>query len=247
MARPTPTPTDRLVQISRALGRRVDALAFGDPVTHVYNPLRYAARLHEAYLRRYGAGPKAVVLLGMNPGPFGMAQTGVPFGDVSVVRDWLGLDAPVERPEREHPRRPVLGLACPRGEVSGARLWGWARDRFGTPEKFFARFFVVNYCPLAFLEESGRNFTPDKLPAREQAALFSACDEALRDLVAVLGPQHVVGVGAFATRRARLALEGLPLEIGTVLHPSPASPLANRGWAEKVEEQLGACGVRLPG
>jgi single-strand selective monofunctional uracil DNA glycosylase len=234
-----------LVRISRALGREVGRLSFRAPVTHVYNPLLYAAPLHEAYLRRYGAGPKPVLLLGMNPGPFGMAQTGVPFGDVSVVRDWLGLEAGVSRPSREHPKRPVLGLDCPRGEVSGQRLWGWARDRFGTPQRFFARFFVVNYCPLAFIEDSGRNRTPDKLPASEQVPLFAACDEALRRIVRALEPRHIVGVGAFATRRAQQALGGFDVEIGTILHPSPASPLANRGWSSVVERQLAACGISL--
>ncbi len=230
-----------LVRISRDLGRQVDRLTFGPPVTHVYNPLVYASELHEAYLRRYGAGPKQFLLLGMNPGPFGMAQTGVPFGDVSLVRGWMGLEAKVGRPEREHPKRPVLGLGCPRGEVSGSRLWGWARDRFGTPEKFFAEFFVVNYCPLAFMEASGRNLTPDKLPAGEQTALFEACDEALRKVVRALAPRTVVGVGAFATARARKALDGVA--VATMLHPSPASPLANRDWAGTAERQLAACGV----
>jgi single-strand selective monofunctional uracil DNA glycosylase len=234
-----------LVRISRALSRDVDRLSFAAPVTHVYNPLRYAAGLHEEYLRRYGGGRKAVVLVGMNPGPFGMAQTGVPFGDVSVVRDWLGLAGLVTKPPREHPKRPVLGLDCPRGEVSGTRLWGWARERFGTPDRFFDRFFVVNYCPLAFLEASGRNRTPDKLPASEQEPLFAACDEALRRIIGALGPRHVIGVGAFAARRAREALTGTDVELGTVLHPSPASPLANRGWAGAAEKQLLACGVRL--
>ncbi len=235
-----------LVAVSRRLCRRVERLTFGLPVTHVYNPLRYASELHEAYLHRYGRGTRPVVLLGMNPGPFGMAQTGVPFGDAAMVRDWLGLDAAVRKPAREHPRRPVLGLGCPRGEVSGARLWGWARDRFGSPEKFFARFFVANYCPLAFLEESGRNRTPDKLPATEQAALFEACDEALAAVVAVLAPRHVIGVGTFAAGRARKALSGVDVTFGAILHPSPASPLANRNWAETAERQLAACGVEVP-
>jgi single-strand selective monofunctional uracil DNA glycosylase len=232
-----------LIRISRALARDVDRLKFAAPVTHVYNPLRYAADLHEAYLRRYGEGRKAVVLVGMNPGPFGMAQTGVPFGDVAVVRDWLGLAGPVGKPPREHPSRPVHGLDCARSEVSGTRLWGWARERFGSPERFFARFFVVNYCPLAFLEESGRNRTPDKLPAEEQEPLFEACDEALRKIIAALQPRHVIGVGAFAEKRARLALDGAAVEIGTILHPSPASPLANRDWAGTAEKQLRAFGV----
>ncbi len=234
-----------LVEVSRALGRKVDRLRFGPPVTHVYNPLRYAAAIHEAYLDRYGGGPKEVLFLGMNPGPFGMAQTGVPFGDVGIVRDWLGLAGEVGKPPREHPKRPVLGLGCPRSEVSGTRLWGWARARFGTPARFFSRFFVVNYCPLVFIEESGRNFTPDKLPASEQAPLFAACDEALGRIVELLAPRHVVGVGAFAVERARRALAGRPLAISTVLHPSPASPAANRDWAGAAERQLAEAGIEL--
>ena len=232
-----------LIDISRALSERVAALRFAEPVACVYNPLEYARAPHEQYLSRYGSGTKEVLLLGMNPGPFGMAQTGVPFGDVAMVRDWLGIDAPVAKPVREHPKRPVLGFACRRSEVSGTRLWGWARDRFGTPERFFARFFVANYCPLVFMETSAANRTPDKLPAAEAAALFAACDDALRDVVRLLRPRLVVGVGAFAERRARAALGGSDLAIGTILHPSPASPLANRGWAVTVERQLRDLGV----
>jgi single-strand selective monofunctional uracil DNA glycosylase len=181
----------------------------------------------------------------MNPGPFGMAQTGVPFGDVTLVRQFLGVEGPVGKPPREHPKRPVEGFACRRGEVSGTRLWGWARERFGGPERFFRRFFVANYCPLAFIEASGRNHTPDKLPAREQARLFAACDEALRALVRALGPALVVGVGAFAEARARAALEGTGVRVGSILHPSPANPQANRDWSGTVEKQLAGLGVRL--
>jgi single-strand selective monofunctional uracil DNA glycosylase len=234
-----------LVDVSRALSERVGALPFADPVVCVYNPLEYAREPHEQYLNRYGGSPKEVLLLGMNPGPFGMAQTGVPFGDVRMVRDWLGILAAVTKPADEHRKRPVLGFDCHRTEVSGTRLWGWARDRFGTPRRFFERFFVANYCPLAFMESSGANRTPDKLPPAEQQALFSACDEALRGVVRLLQPRIVVGVGGFAERRARAALAGQNLTIGTILHPSPASPLANRGWAEAVERQLSGLGVAV--
>jgi single-strand selective monofunctional uracil DNA glycosylase len=238
--------TDKLVSISRTLCAQVERLRFAAPITHVYNPLCYARAPHERYLRRHGGAPKEVVLLGMNPGPFGMAQTGVPFGDVTLVRDWLGIEAAVERPPREHPKRPVLGFACPRGEVSGARLWGWARARFGTPERFFARFFVLNYCPLVFMQASGRNFTPDRLPAQGRAPLFAACDEALRRSIDTLRPALVVGVGAFAAARARVALGEAPTRIGSILHPSPASPAANRGWRRSVERSLRAMGIDLP-
>jgi single-strand selective monofunctional uracil DNA glycosylase len=171
--------TRPLVEISRALSDVVDALRFPS-VAVVYNPLVYARAPHEAYLERYGAKrPREVLMVGMNPGPFGMAQTGVPFGDVAMVRDFLGIEGPVGKPPAEHPRRPIAGFACHRSEVSGTRFWGWARDRFGTAERFFDRVFVANWCPLVFMEDSGRNRPPDKLPAAERVPLFEACNDAL--------------------------------------------------------------------
>lgn len=232
-----------LVEVSRQLSAAVEALAFEPPVTHVYNPLQYAWAPHEVYLRRYGRGRRRVLLIGMNPGPFGMAQTGVPFGDVSMVRDFLGIDAAVTRPAREHPKRRIEGFACRRCEISGTRLWGWIRDRFGTPAVFFRDFFVANYCPLVFMEASARNRTPDKLPAGERAQLFAACDEALRQAVRIMQPEVVVGVGGFAERRAREALAGFRGIIGGMLHPSPASPLANRDWARQADAHLTRLGV----
>jgi single-strand selective monofunctional uracil DNA glycosylase len=235
-----------LVALSRELSRAVGGLRFAAPVAYVYAPLEYARGPHETYLERFGAGGKEVLFVGMNPGPFGMAQTGVPFGDVGMVKSFLGIEGPVAKPAREHPDRRVLGFSCPRGEVSGRRLWGFARSSFGTAARFFERFFVWNYCPLAFLEASGKNRTPDKLPKGEQAALFAACDAALVKLVGELAPSHVVGVGAFAKDRAERALGGLPLRIGTVLHPSPASPRANLGWERLAREELGNIGIDWP-
>ena len=170
-----------LIAAADALRIRLRGLQFGAPVTHVYNPLEYAWAAHCAYLRKFGTGKKRLLLLGMNPGPFGMAQCGVPFGEISLVRDWMGICEPVDRPPGEHPKRPVTGFACTRSEVSGKRLWGWARDRFGRAEDFFATHFVVNYCPLIFLEETGRNRTPDKVPASEMAPVEAACDAHLAE------------------------------------------------------------------
>ena len=232
-----------LVNISRRLSKRVAPLRFAAPVTHVYNPLSYARAPHEAYLERFGAGPKVALLVGMNPGPFGMAQTGVPFGDVGMVRDWMGIEAPVGRPDPEHPQRRIEGFGCGRSEVSGSRLWGWARERFGTPEAFFAQFFVANYCPLVFIEPPAKNRTPDKLPGKERESLFALCDDALRETVALLQPRYVIGIGAFAEQRARIALANSSVTIGNILHPSPANPRANRGWAAEATQQLAALGL----
>ncbi len=232
-----------LVQVSRALSERVSALEFKSPVAYVYNPLAYARAPHEAYLKRYGKPPKRALLLGMNPGPFGMAQTGVPFGDVTMVRDFLSVTGVVGKPEREHPKRAITGFDCKRSEVSGSRLWGFAQSRFQTAARFFEAFFVANYCPLVFMDEGGRNLTPDKLPKAEQVPLFLACDEALQRTVDKLQPELVIGVGAFARDRASRALPNFTGKIGMVLHPSPASPKANRNWAAIAEQELQALGA----
>lgn len=248
-----PVPRDRefaaaVLEAAEALRDELAPLRFGAPVTHVTNPLDYAWDLHAAWVRTWGASRRRVLLMGMNPGPWGMAQTGVPFGEVAAVRDWLGLRGEVRPPADAHPKRPVQGLDCPRSEVSGRRLWGCFAARFGEPEAFFAEHFVVNYCPLVFCEETGRNRTPDKLPVAESAPLFAACDRRLRRLVELYEPEWAVGVGGFARKKLETALAGLERRprIGVVLHPSPASPAANRGWAEAAEQQFREQGIWAP-
>jgi len=219
-------------------------LRFGGAVTHVYNPLEYARAPYAMYLERFAATRKKVLYFGMNPGPYGMTQTGIPFGEIAHVRDWLGIEAPVSRPPHEHPKRPVVGFACTRSEVSGARLWGMFKALYGTPARFFAHALVVNYCPLVFMDDGGRNVTPDKLAPPERAALYAPCNEHLRTVVATLTPSWVVGVGKFAESRAREAL-GDDVQIGTMPHPSPANPNANRDWAGVAQAALEAQGVPL--
>lgn len=235
-----------LLAIADALSSALRRLRFPAPVAHVYHPLVYAHEPYAAFVRRYAFPRVPVLLLGMNPGPFGMAQTGVPFGDVAMVRDWLHIEGRVRRPRREHPRRPVDGFACPRQETSGRRFWGWARERFGAPERFFARFFVANYCPLLFLEASGRNLTPERLPREARERLYPPCDRALRRTVARLEPRWVVGIGRFAEEQARRVLESAGgVTIGRIPHPSPASPAANRGWAQDASRALRELGITL--
>src|SRR5665811_237007 len=236
-----------LSEISRRLSSEVASLRFGPPVTHVYNPLEYAWESHSAYLRRYGTHLREVILLGMNPGPWGMAQTGVPFGEVTLVRNWLGITAAVGGPETPHSKRPVMGFDCPRSEVSGRRLWTWASSTFLTSDAFFERFYVANYCPLTFMEESGKNRTPDHLSPDERKPLWAACDRALRDTVSALGARVVVGIGRFAEDRARAALAGTRIVIGRISHPSPANPAANAGWESLVEREFRELEIWLPG
>lgn len=233
---------------ARRLAEECGALRFGPPVTHVYHPLDYAWAAHRQYIERYGATRKRVVFVGMNPGPFGMTQTGVPFGEVRAVREFLGIVAAVGRPAVEHPERPVLGFDCKRAEVSGSRVWGLVAARWGSAAAFFADHYVANYCPLVFLEASGKNRTPDKLGSGERAALTAACDRHLRRVVELLAPAWVIGVGGYAEKQAAGALAGRPgaPRIGRILHPSPASPAANQGWAEAAVAELEALGIAVP-
>jgi single-strand selective monofunctional uracil DNA glycosylase len=230
------TITDELVQA-------LQGLEFTLPVSHVYNPLEYARKPYDRYIERYGTGSREIILLGMNPGPWGMAQTGVPFGEIDIVRNWLQINAPVGQPAVVHPKKPVNGFECTRSEVSGRRLWGWARNRFGTPERFFDRFFVANYCPLLFIEAGGRNRTPNTICAIERKPLLEICDLALQHTVKALTPRFVVGVGEFAATRARIALANTDIVVGRINHPSPANPRANRGWDALVENEMAAMGI----
>jgi single-strand selective monofunctional uracil DNA glycosylase len=232
-------------RITDTLVHELHPLRFTEPITHVYNPLDYARQPYDVYLKRFGVRPKEILLVGMNPGPWGMAQTGIPFGEVEAVANWMGISGEVGQPRKPHPKRPIEGFGCSRREISGRRLWGWAQKRFGTPERFFARFFVANYCPLMFIEADGRNRTPDKLRRAEQQPLFAACDKALDHMVHHLAPKMVVGIGAFAEARAKAALAARPVMIGRVTHPSPANPKANRGWDTIMDQELSALGARL--
>ena len=230
--------SDSLTKAAKKLSEVVNSLSFGQPTSFIYNPLDYAWAIHQSYLELAGKSKKKVIFLGMNPGPFGMAQTGVPFGEIPAVRDWMGLMGAVKKPNPEHPKRPVEGLNCQKSEVSGRRLWGLFAKRFESAETFFKDHFVANYCPLVFMEDTGRNRTPDKLPAEERKELEKVCDQHLRELVEILDPVWLVGVGGFARKRAEEALCNMDIKIGTILHPSPASPAANRGWAEAATAQM---------
>ena len=241
--------TEAVLAATDHLTRELGRLDFKPPVETIYNPLIYASEQYAEYISLYGGGEKRVLFVGMNPGPWGMAQTGVPFGEVEAVRDWLGIEGPVEKPEDEIPKRPVTGFDCRRSEVSGRRVWGLMRERFGTSERFFADHLVLNYCPLLFFSSEGKNITPDKLKKEDRLSLFRHCDDYLLTCVDLYAPLYLVGFGNFAAGRIAESVErrnsgdGRDIDVVTLLHPSPANPRANRGWAEQAEKKLTEAGV----
>lgn len=229
--------------IAAELKSQLEPMRFSSPVTHVYNPLTYGWDAHIEYLERFAMGQKQLLFLGMNPGPFGMAQTAVPFGDPQIARDVLSIVNSVGQPDKPHPKRPIMGLESTRKEVSGQRVWSWVQGDWGGVAAFTRRAVITNYCPLCFMEESGRNRTPDKLKKSERDALTAACDAALRKRVAYHQPEWVIGFGAYAERCAQRVLGDTNIRIGRILHPSPASPAANRGWSSQANQQLSALGI----
>lgn len=237
-----------LITAYRRLSSAAGRLRFAPPVRYVYNPLAYAREPAELYLSRYAAGRKEALFMGMNPGPWGMAQTGVPFGAIPMAGGWLGIREPVQAHEGGHPRVPVKGFDCTRSEVSGMRLWGFLRDTYGTAQAMARELFVANYCPLLFLDDDGRNLTPDRISRADQPALFAACDAHLREVIAALEPQWLVGVGLFAAGRARAVAEagGLPVRVASIPHPSPANPKSQKDWPGQAAAALRAAGVWGP-
>lgn len=216
-------------------------LQYGQGQLLVYNPLDYASEIHRDFVSKCCQGPKKVLLLGMNPGPWGMGQIGVPFGHVEYARDWLEVKGEVTKPSNEHAKRPITGLQCTRKEVSGDRMWSLLKQLSGTPEVLFKHIFLYNYCPLFFLKDSARNITPPDLKVKEREALEAVCNKTLIHVVELLGVEHVVGVGTYATDKACEALtEGgrEDVEVSTLMHPSPINPAANKGWAKIAIKQL---------
>ena len=239
---------ERMIEASSKLRDDVekfsDSLVKEGSVDAVYNPLAYAWEPHRAYLELASGGGAKTLLLGMNPGPHGMGQMGIPFAATSVVRDLLKItDLEVGQPRTPHPKRPISGLDWPKEEVSGTRLWGLLANEYGSAESIFKSVFLLNHCPLMlFSGERATNITPDKITGPTTKALLERCDDHLREVVDIMQIERVIGVGRYSEKRALNALSGIDISITTCWHPSPASPLANRNkgedWKKNVRNVL---------
>ena len=239
---------ERMIEASSKLrddvGKFADSLVKEGSVDAVYNPLAYAWEPHRAYLELASGGGAKTLLLGMNPGPHGMGQMGIPFAATSVVRELLKItNLEVGQPRKPHPKRPISGLDWPKEEVSGTRLWGLLANEYGSAESIFKSVFLLNHCPLMlFSGERATNITPDKITGPTTKALLERCDKHLREVVDIMQIERVIGVGRYSEKRALNALSGIDISVTTCWHPSPASPLANRNkgedWKKNVRNVL---------
>ena len=239
---------EELIQAAARLRDDVDKIGQNliqdEKIDYVYNPLIYAWEPHKAFIELGGGKGAKTLLLGMNPGPHGMGQMGIPFSATTVVRDLLNIrDLEVKQPRNLHPKRPVTGLNWHKEEVSGTRLWNLLEEQYGDSEKIFSNVFVVNHCPLMlFNGERATNITPDKISGEYAKELIQRCDQHLKEVVKIMGIEKVIGIGKYAEKRAMEALKGMNIEIVSCWHPSPASPLANRNkgkdWRENISSVL---------
>ncbi|XP_075222511.1 single-strand-selective monofunctional uracil-DNA glycosylase [Lycorma delicatula] len=204
------------------------------PVEYIYNPLEYAFEVHSNFVNKFCNEKKQLLFLGMNPGPWGMMQTGVPFGDINTVKNWLKLSGNITEPHRQHPNKRVKGFDCKRVEVSGKRFWSLAQHLSNNnPNTFFSNSFLHNYFPLVLLSSTGKNITPADLKSSDQKLIQNICNESLLEILAHLQVKYVIAIGRFAERRVVSLLKNknvTDIKVVYISHPSPRNPASNKDW-----------------
>ncbi len=191
----------------------------------VCNPLVYAWENYAEYVRMSVSNSSIILFLGMNPGPYGMMQTGVPFGDINAVKNYLKISGTVLEPECNPPHKRVEGMKISRGEISGQKFWKMA-STYGSPEEFFAVASVFSFCPLAFID-GRRNITPDELPVSDRKTIDRICGSSLSALLDILSPSRCIALGHYAEKRLLSSGVDAPVYFP---HPSPRNPKSMEFW-----------------
>lgn len=220
--KPPGVPED-LLTLDKQTIKKMDVLKFDKKkVQYVYNPVDYAYAGYSRYVRKYLKSSKKILFVGLNPGPYGMCQTGIPFGDVSTVKEWMELEMDISKPLDECPKKPVDGLKCTTVEQSGKRFWGFFKKKCGAADNFFRNAFVINYCPIAFFDRSGKNVTPNELEVSSREELEKICDEYLEKVVEMVKCEIIICVGRYAEHKVKsIFIDNSEINILYMKHPSP--------------------------
>jgi len=258
------TVADQILAASDRLSERLAALPpVGDLVA--LDPTRYCRSAWAAYLQM-AARLGCVLVVGMNPGPHGMAQTGVPFTDPWIV-DELDLQAPradvppADIPavgswrHRSHRARGVLGS---KREESAKRLWpllreicapyaavGPSADKIAeATRRVCNEVLLVNALPICWLDPAGKNVSAEQVekraPAQVREGLRDLVNEWLQAVADILRPAAVIGVGRWA-REFVTDLDvdhfvEIPFRDG-IKHPSPSAG-SEAAWRAEAEPIL---------
>lgn len=80
----SPDVSEEFLNLADELNLSLEQFEIPKKVEAVYNPTIYARQTFEMYVKKYCNSPKPIIYFGMNPGPFGMSQTGV--RTVSIIQ-----------------------------------------------------------------------------------------------------------------------------------------------------------------
>lgn len=177
----------------------------------------------------------------MNPGPFGMCQTGVPFGDPKCVKEFLQIEGVVNKPEIECPFREILGFNSSRREQSGERLWRFFQSICHTPEFFFKNAFLFNFCPIALMKGNGCNVTPGEIKdIKVRKSLEVLCEDWYLKVIRLLQPEYLIAIGRYIHKKTKDVFKANHIDNIKILympHPSPRA-VNNTNWHEKAQTFL---------
>ena len=218
-----------LLAAASRLRHELRGLRFGPPVSHVYDPLDYARRGYESYVRAFANAPKRVLFVGMNPGP---VRDGADRRAVRRRPDGARLAAASRR--RSAGRRPsTRSDRCRASRVRAARS---AAPASGAPSRSASASRSAS-SPTTSSRTTARSRSsrraaaiarPTSCPSASARRCFAPATRTCAGWCAALEPEWVIGIGAFAEARAREALPGA--RVGRITHPSPANPRAQENW-----------------
>ncbi len=216
----------------------------------IWNPGLYGETWHARFRRLYRPGQHPLVVFGLNPGPYGMAQTGIPFTDIrrlvsalpDLAAELRGRGERVEPPGLAPPGlRPYLSRSF---ESSAVRVYRFLKKGWGGAERGWTEVVVANPCTLLFIDPAeGKNRTPADL-ARAARLRGSGRDQ-VRELVESFGRIRircaVESIEALSPRGAILLGKDVQAALGPALrrilgearvipweHPARAVP---ESWA----------------
>lgn len=213
-------------------------LLYKDIPYFIYNPLEYCLDPFIQYLEK-GGEKRDIVFLGMNPGPFGMMQNGIPFGASNFVNNYLNIEKDFDKQkiEKEHPKYKIIGKNIERQEISGTKLWGLIQSFYPDSNTFLENQIVLNYLQLAILDkEKGKNITPDKLNKDVRTKIENICDNQLREILDILESKVLIGVGKYSyDSLLRVKKNEKVIKIN---HPSPLNARYFKTWTEDTKKLL---------
>jgi single-strand selective monofunctional uracil DNA glycosylase len=199
----------------------------------VLDPSRYGERWHAPFRRLYPPRARPLLVFGLNPGPYGMAQTGIPFTDLKRLAQ--GLPRLAAELARSGERLSLPGLApsslqpflTRTFESSSVRVHRFLRLAHGSAERAFREVVFVNPCPLLFIDRAlGENRTPADLPRALRAGVDEARVEVVSVAVARLRARGAIVLGRDAAAALSVPLRARLGERAVVEweHPARAVP-----------------------